>query len=229
MDIIYLIIGIFVLVAGLSLLFIAMSPGRATRSKTTAFKKKPPHQTSNTFDQRESRVPGGQKGTDSAVPGTGFVDDDSDRLELFSDELDLNLEDFDEVPSQVAGAFYDSASGVDDQAKIEFSCDFYEDSSSIIDYIRQTGTIDPSFEEYKRIKRVGSGTLISDRDNLSFHMGRKVYHYDCHKISDMKAGKNFIAVLIHGSNAVKLFIISDNTALIYRVPEFYRKFLSQLG
>ena len=211
------------------MLFIAMSPGRATPLKTTAFRKKPARQTSNTFDQRDSYVPGGHLDTGSAVPETGFVDDDSDRLELFSDELDLNLEDFDEVPSQGSGGYDDDASGADDRAKMEFPCDFYEDSSSIIDYIRQTGTIDPSFEEYKRIKRVGSGILISDRDNLSFHMGRKVYHYDYHKISDLKAGKNFIAVLIHGSNTVKLFVINDNTALIYRVPDFYRKFLSQRG
>lgn len=231
METIYLIISLVcLLVGGLFLALAIFLPGSSSqeyRGMETAGKARP----GGGNAQRESSWSGGATTLSSAAAGADAysADDDTDRLELFSEDLDLNLDDFDVARPPVKGEpgvieGRGDASGFG--GGIEFESVFFEDSSSLIDYGRETGTIDPSFKEYKKISRVGSGVLKAEKDNLNFHAGRKVYHYDFKKISDLKTGKNFIAAKIQGSSIVKLFIIQSNTHQIRDVSEKYRAFLA---
>jgi len=86
---------------------------------------------------------------------------------------------------------------------------FFEDSSSVIDYDRSSGSIDPSLEEYGKIRRIGEGRLTVEGEGLNFYIGRKFYRYDFHIIREIKTGENFMAVFISGSDSVKLFLMGS--------------------
>jgi hypothetical protein len=218
MDITYLIIAGLFIVAGLSLLVLAALPGRSVRVMRSEVRS--PGFASSSRSETPAASP--VRPSPRHVPDDGFADDDEERLELFSDDLDLNLEDFDEEPSP-AGAGRPGA--VPDS--LEFSAVFFEDGSQLIDYSRQSGVIDPSFREYKKIRRIGSGILVVGNDSLRFQSGKKVYHFDYQKVSELKAGNNFIAALIQGSGTVKLFVIDGGKSRIDRAAELYHRFVSR--
>jgi hypothetical protein len=231
METIYLIISLVCLLAGALFLVLAIFLPESSRREYRGMGATGNARSGGGNAQHESSWSGDAlplSSTDTYADGYS-ADDDTDRLELFSEDLDLNLDDFD-----VAGPAVKGESGVIDGRSdtsgfgggIEFESVFFEDSSSLIDYGRESGTIDPSFKEYKKISRVGSGVLKAEKDNLNFHTGRKVYHYDFKKISDLKTGKNFIAAKIQGSTIVKLFIIQSNTHQIRDVSDKYRAFLA---
>ncbi len=95
----------------------------------------------------------------------------------------------------------------------------YEDSSNIIDYANRSGSIDPSLEEYRKIRRIGRGRLIIENGSLLFNVDKKAFRFDFSKIHDIKAGGNYIAVFMKGSDAIKLFIFlkkSDYISMIVR-------------
>ena len=99
----------------------------------------------------------------------------------------------------------------------------YEDNSTIIDYHRGKARIDPELKEYGKIKRIGSGQLIFENDGISFYCGKKFYRYDFHRLTDLKSGNNFIALMVKASSAVKLLII-ENPPFIQAIDENFRKF-----
>jgi hypothetical protein len=113
------------------------------------------------------------------------------------------------APAQVKGPSREekqSAGGVA-TSRLEEKAVLFEDKSEVIDYSNDSGSIDPSLEKYKHIKRIGSGTISVEPGGLTFYMGKKIYRYDYHRIRDIKAGKSHLAVFLMGSGSVKLFII----------------------
>jgi len=222
MGTVYLIISLICLAAGIVLLALAILP-RGGSPMPTAEAGAP----SRRGGFRDEPYPSyGAASPVTAGEGVPSGDEETDRLELFSEELNLNLDDFDVVPP----AREPDSDGIDAaSSKIEFASVFFEDGSSIIDYARETGIIDPTCREYKKIGRVGSGVLTVEKDRLNFQSGRKAYHYDFRKITDLRTGKNFIAARVQGNPLVKLFIIQDNVRHIQGVSEIYRTFLSRAG
>ncbi len=101
----------------------------------------------------------------------------------------------------------------------------FEDKSDIIDYSNESGSIDPSLEKYKSIKRVGSGTISVEPGGLTFYMGKKIFRYDYHRIRDIKAGKSHLAVFLMGSGSVKLFIIEPGADIINAAIDAFREYV----
>jgi hypothetical protein len=87
----------------------------------------------------------------------------------------------------------------------------YEDSSGVIDYHNDNNTIDPTFEGYKKIRRIGRGRFEIGKDGINFYTGKKFFRFDFHRVRDIKTGSRFIALMLIGSEAVKLFIFDGET------------------
>jgi len=100
----------------------------------------------------------------------------------------------------------------------------YEDSSHVIDYANQSGSIDPSLEGYKSIKRIGRGHLDVERGGVTFYMGKKLYRFDFHRVRDVKSGTGHLAIFLEGSDAVRLFIIESGSAISKSVVDAYREY-----
>ena len=101
----------------------------------------------------------------------------------------------------------------------------YEDSSRVIDYASESGTIDPSLEKYRKIRRLGSGHVAIEKEGISFYMGKKMYRYDFHRVRDLKIGERHIALFIGGSESVKLFIFESGGAPLTAIGDAYREFV----
>ncbi|MBN2160734.1 MAG: hypothetical protein JW807_15195 [Spirochaetes bacterium] len=101
----------------------------------------------------------------------------------------------------------------------------FEDSSHVIDYNNESGSIDPSLEEYKNIKRIGSGRLAVEKGGINFFLGKKLYRYDFTRLSGMKAGNKFLALFIDGSDVVKLFIVENGSGFIEAADSAYAAYL----
>ncbi|MBN1497964.1 MAG: hypothetical protein JXA07_14420 [Spirochaetes bacterium] len=101
----------------------------------------------------------------------------------------------------------------------------FEDSSHIIDYSNESGSIDPTLKGYKHIKRIGSGTLAVEKGGITFSMGKKLYRYDFHRVRDLRPGSRHFALFLHGSKAVKLFIVEPGSGLIGMVDDAYQEYL----
>jgi hypothetical protein len=100
----------------------------------------------------------------------------------------------------------------------------YEDSSHVIDYANQSGSIDPSLEGYKNIKRIGRGHLDLDKGGVTFYMGKKLYRFDFHRVREVRSGSGHLAIFIEGSDAVRLFIIDSGSAIIKAVVDAFREY-----
>lgn len=106
----------------------------------------------------------------------------------------------------------------------------FEDSSGVIDYENGYGTIDPTRDRYRNIKRRGMGEITLEKAGISFHVGKKLFRYDFHKISSLKTGRNYIALIPEGESPVKLFIFTEPGPVISRVADAfvsYRKLWSR--
>lgn len=101
----------------------------------------------------------------------------------------------------------------------------FEDSSRVIDYDSESGSIDPSLEEYKNIRRIGSGRLVVEKGGISFFLGKKLYRYDFNRLSGMKAGDRYLALFIDGSDVVKLFIVEEGSDIIEAADSAYAAYL----
>ena len=110
-------------------------------------------------------------------------------------------------------------------SRLEEKAVLFEDKSDIIDYGNESGSIDPSLEKYKNIKRIGSGTISVEPGGLTFYMGKKIYRYDYHRIRDIKAGKSHLAVFLMGSGSVKLFIIEPGADIINAAINAFREYV----
>jgi hypothetical protein len=92
-----------------------------------------------------------------------------------------------------------------------YSFVLFDDRSSVIDYRGGFGSIDPSLKEYKNIKRMGNGRFLLDREGINFYMENKQFRFDFYRIDEMVSGNNYIAAFIKGSDAVKLFVVENET------------------
>jgi hypothetical protein len=101
----------------------------------------------------------------------------------------------------------------------------YEDSSRVIDYANESGSIDPSLEKYRKIRRLGSGRVAVEKDGISFYMGKKMYRYDFNRVRDLKSGERHMALFIGGSESVKLFIFESGGAPVTAISDAYRDFV----
>ena len=101
----------------------------------------------------------------------------------------------------------------------------YEDSSRVIDYANESGSIDPSLEKYRKIRRLGGGQVVIEKDGISFYMGKKMYRYDFNRVRDLKSGERHMALFVGGSESVKLFIFESGAASIAAIGDAYREFL----
>jgi LAS superfamily LD-carboxypeptidase LdcB len=100
----------------------------------------------------------------------------------------------------------------------------YEDSSGIVDYNTEGGAIDSTLDGYRNIKRVGGGELSVEKGGINFSLGRKLYRYDFHRIRDIKTGAKHLALFLHGTDAVKLFIFDAETEGIAAMSSAYRDY-----
>ncbi len=97
----------------------------------------------------------------------------------------------------------------------------FEDNSGVIDYDSGVGIIDPGFSGYKKIKRVGIGELILDRDGLNFYVEDRLYRFDFHRISRIFTGENYFAFPVKDGGAVRLFIFEKGNGLIENIRDFF--------
>lgn len=105
----------------------------------------------------------------------------------------------------------------------ELKAVLYEDSSKVIDYSSESGIIDPSLEKYRKIRRLGSGHVVVEKDGVSFYMGKKMYRYDFHRVRDVIVGERHIALFVGGSESVKLFICETSGEPLMAVRDAYRE------
>lgn len=102
----------------------------------------------------------------------------------------------------------------------------YDDSSSVINYSSSGGFIDPTLEEYRKIRRVGRGNVLLDRDGVSFYQGTKLFRFDFHRLKEVVTGDNFMALFISGSETVKLFIADRGNDVMMRIKEKFSQYSS---
>ncbi len=140
-----------------------------------------------------------------------------------SDPVEIDIKRDDAGITEGDGLEGRDAAGSDD-GKVYFT--LYDDRSSVINYNNKGGIIDPTLEEYKKIKRIGKGEFELDREGISFHMGRKLFRFDFHKINEVLTGNNSVAIFITGSDVVKLFVAEKEPDMIGRVREKYAEFIS---
>ena len=103
----------------------------------------------------------------------------------------------------------------------------FNDYSSLIDYESRTGTIDPSLDDYRNIKRLGEGGFSVARSGISFLMENKLFRFDFHKLDRLYTGDNFVALGIKGVEAGKLFIFGRPGGMTGRVDAMYREFVEE--
>jgi hypothetical protein len=101
----------------------------------------------------------------------------------------------------------------------------YEDSSRVIDYATASGSIDPSLEKYRSIRRLGNGLISLEKEGISFHMGKKMYRYDFHRIRDIKTGESHMALFLGGSESVKLFIFENGGTVLGAIGDAFRDYV----
>jgi hypothetical protein len=109
-------------------------------------------------------------------------------------------------------------------APVKQTAVLYEDSSHVIDYNNETGVIDSGLEGYNNIKRIGSGELAVEKGGISFSIGKKLYRYDFHRVRDIKTGDKHLALFLHGSDAVKLFIFDAGSDRITATLTAYKEY-----
>jgi len=165
-----------------------------------------------------------------------IIDEDDDFLPEIDFESSLQDEEYIEK-HQVENEFSDdlqpepgSESLNPEKAETGDTAILFEDSSGVIDYENGYGTIDPTRDRYRNIKRRGMGEITLEKAGISFHVGKKLFRYDFHKISSLKTGRNYIALIPEGESPVKLFIFTEPGPVISRVADAfvsYRKLWSR--
>lgn len=94
----------------------------------------------------------------------------------------------------------------------KFSAVLYEDSSNLMDYQNRNSIIDSTLEEYKKIKRMGKGTLEITGNGIFFNTDKRNYRFDFHRIAKTISGKNYFCLLLKRSGPTRLFIFDNNPA-----------------
>ncbi len=163
----------------------------------------------------------------SERPGTGepFAIYDEPRVVAFAEEpatghtgiLDELDGEFSREHARETSSSDRPAVGTEEEATVEadsaplHTAYLYEDSSQIIDYEQDTNVIDPSMGQYKRLKRIGKGTVQVVKDGISFVVGKNLFRFDFYKVDKAKIGENFVALFLKGGSTVRLLIFDQNS------------------
>jgi len=104
--------------------------------------------------------------------------------------------------------------------------ELYEDRSGLVDYAIRVGTIDPTLEKYKLIKRIGRGILVVHDDGLTFDQAGRMYRFDFKQISNIYSGQNYLALTLLKSSSVRLFLHQQIGEVVNLVNSKYKNFLN---
>jgi len=110
-----------------------------------------------------------------------------------------------------------------------FTAVLFEDSSGTVDYSSGYGTIDPTRNSYRNIKRRGSGEISLEKAGITFHVGRKLFRYDFHKFRSFFRGDNYVALIPYGDSPVKLFIFPQPGPIIHLISETFNTYKQSSG
>jgi hypothetical protein len=72
---------------------------------------------------------------------------------------------------------------------------------------------------------MGNRRFLLDREGINFYMEKKQFRFDFYRINEMVSGNNYIAAFIKGSDAVKLFVVENETELIDRVQRKFHEYI----
>ncbi|MFC1668870.1 hypothetical protein ACFL20_00640 [Spirochaetota bacterium] len=100
----------------------------------------------------------------------------------------------------------------------------FDDSSNAFDHYKESGSILPDLEKYNEIKRVGKGKFSIEKDGISFYIDKKLFRFDFQRIEGLNRGNNYIALSLHGSDSVKIFVFLNKTEIIEMVALKYGEF-----
>jgi hypothetical protein len=112
---------------------------------------------------------------------------------------------------------------------LRLSAVLYEDDSKAVDYGAGHGVAEPSVEEYRHIRRIGSGEFSVEKGGISFSTGRKLYRYDFHRIRDLKIGEGHCSLFLDGSDTVRLFIFDTPADRIGAIRAAYMEYRGGSG
>ena len=143
--------------------------------------------------------------SDSEEVADLYEDSDSDHKKTFNNSRN----------SESAAVNYTGMSTADTAA---VKAVLFEDSSGAVDYSTLSIPLDLS-ADYSGIKRIGVGGFSIDETGYSFISDKKLYRFDVHRIRDIKAGKNYLALMPLSDSATKLFIFDKEYPVIKEAEE----------
>lgn len=167
------------------------------------------------FDRYEPELFDDEPVIDDWGTGTGRADGGNESFE--------NIPDI-ETESQVNRSADHKPAVLKGSREKQIHAVLFDDRSNIIDYESGTGVIDSTFARYRSLKRIGSGTVESDHDGVSFFLDGKLHRFDFHKVYDVWSGQNYIALPLKGNSTVKLFIIENSAGFPEKVEADYKEF-----
>ncbi|MCP4138352.1 MAG: hypothetical protein GY754_45745 [bacterium] len=142
-------------------------------------------------------------------------DDVKEVDDIFLDKLDEKEESIDDNNNIAAAAPDRESSGVI----------LFDDSSNVIDYTSESGSIDPSLEEYKKIRRIGRGKFLVENEGINFYVENKLFRFDFHRVKEITSGGNYLALFLEGAGAVKLFVFEKKSTVIEYTENEYGKYI----
>ncbi|MDY6967392.1 MAG: hypothetical protein SVR08_01875 [Spirochaetota bacterium] len=113
-------------------------------------------------------------------------------------------------PSMVQESNLEISSTTSGSPVKEYNAVLYEDSSNLIDYNEKNIIIDTEKSQYKNINRIGKGKVSIKGNGINFNIDKKFFHFDFHRIEDIKNGENYKALFLKGSDIVRLFIFEND-------------------
>ncbi len=116
------------------------------------------------------------------------------------------------------GSSAGSSSGMSSPDAVAVKAVLFEDFSGAVDYSMLSIPLDLS-ADYSGIKRIGIGGFSIDETGYNFICDKKLYRFDVHRIRDIKAGKNYLALIPLSDSATKLFIFDNENPIIKEAEE----------
>jgi len=155
---------------------------------------------------------------DETILGSTVEESEKDVGDAKENLGDLEDVDFNNIETEDQTTELDEQAGIslqdkpdNERKKEDFVAFLYEDFSNIIEYDSNTNRIDPSLEEYKKIKRIGEGRIKYESDGICFSTEKRFYRFDFYRVKDIQKGDNYIAIYLNESNVVRLFLFEKDT------------------
>jgi hypothetical protein len=100
----------------------------------------------------------------------------------------------------------------------------FNDYSGDLEYDGSDNCIDPTFGKYSALKRVGRGSIEVIKDGINFKLLKNLYRFDFHRIRDIQSGDNYVAVVLKGSDIIRLFLIENDNDFCVKIIRDYKNF-----